>query len=92
MSAIVLNTEGLTVSTYAGPDLGPDKARKRWQLRVTGGIQDAGNPPGTDAIITLSRPQWAALGEYFGWDCSCECEGPHLDCELFCNHEGKERA
>ena len=83
---LLSDPSGLTISQYAGPELpftikdDPLSAdRRRYQITNDSGL-----------LTTLSAREWAALGEFFGWDCSPECEGPHLHCDIFCNHPGKE--
>jgi hypothetical protein len=46
---------------------------KRYALNVSG------------MVATFSSAQWATLAEYFGADCSAECEGPRLDKPLPAN-------
>ena len=69
MSTILFREHNLAISKYCGPELPFSGDRRRYQITdiVTG------------RLITLSREQWEALGEWFGRDCSVECEGPHLD-------------
>lgn len=64
----------VSVYEYDGPELGyswkevPASGNpKRYAVNVGG------------FIATFSRLQWETLAEYFGADCSTECEGPRLD-------------
>ena len=80
MSYCLLDKDGLSVHRWTAEVRDDGGDRRRYTITTTQGRM----------VADLSAEQWAELGEFFSWQCSAECDGPHLICDGYCRHPGKD--